>query len=83
MRQMSLIGGPPGVGKTTLANVIANLTKAEFVNFSAVTSGIKEIEYRRGPVPVPKGAPVPERLLLGSKSLIWCSIDMIKILDLV
>ncbi len=36
--------GPPGVGKTTLAHVIANHTKAEFVNFSAVTSGIKEIK---------------------------------------
>ena len=35
--------GPPGVGKTTLANVIANQTKAAFINFSAVTSGIKEI----------------------------------------
>ncbi|MBQ7624337.1 MAG: replication-associated recombination protein A [Clostridia bacterium] len=35
--------GPPGVGKTTLANVIANTTKARFINFSAVTSGIKEI----------------------------------------
>ena len=35
--------GPPGVGKTTLANVIANHTKARFINFSAVTSGIKEI----------------------------------------
>ena len=35
--------GPPGVGKTTLANVIANQTKARFINFSAVTSGIKEI----------------------------------------
>ncbi len=35
--------GPPGVGKTTLANVIANHTKAKFINFSAVTSGIKEI----------------------------------------
>ena len=35
--------GPPGVGKTTLANVIANHTKASFINFSAVTSGIKEI----------------------------------------
>jgi len=39
-----ILWGPPGVGKTTLANVIANLTKAEFVNFSAVTSGIKEIK---------------------------------------
>ena len=35
--------GPPGVGKTTLAHIIANQTKAEFINFSAVTSGIKEI----------------------------------------
>ena len=35
--------GPPGVGKTSLARVIANHTRAEFINFSAVTSGIKEI----------------------------------------
>ena len=35
--------GPPGVGKTTLANVIANVTKSKFIDFSAVTSGIKEI----------------------------------------
>ncbi len=35
--------GPPGVGKTTLASIIANRTKADFINFSAVTSGIKEI----------------------------------------
>ncbi len=35
--------GPPGVGKTTLARIIANTTKAEFIDFSAVTSGIKEI----------------------------------------
>ncbi len=35
--------GPPGVGKTTLARIIANQTKANFINFSAVTSGIKEI----------------------------------------
>ena len=39
-----ILWGPPGVGKTTLANVVANATKAEFVNFSAVTSGIKEIK---------------------------------------
>ena len=39
-----ILWGPPGVGKTTLANVIANMTKAEFVNYSAVTSGIKEIK---------------------------------------
>ena len=36
--------GPPGVGKTTLARIIANRTKSEFINFSAVTSGIKEIK---------------------------------------
>ena len=35
--------GPPGVGKTTLARVIASQTKAQFIDFSAVTSGIKEI----------------------------------------
>ncbi len=35
--------GPPGVGKTTLASVIARMTKAHFITFSAVTSGIKEI----------------------------------------
>jgi len=36
--------GPPGVGKTTLARIIANQTRANFVEFSAVTSGIKEIK---------------------------------------
>lgn len=36
--------GPPGVGKTTLASIIAGRTKATFINFSAVTSGIKEIK---------------------------------------
>ena len=35
--------GPPGVGKTTLAGVIARQTRAQFINFSAVTSGIKDI----------------------------------------
>ena len=35
--------GPPGVGKTTLARVIANRTKATFLDFSAVNSGIREI----------------------------------------
>ena len=35
--------GPPGVGKTTLARIIANHTKATFLDFSAVNSGIKEI----------------------------------------
>lgn len=36
--------GPPGVGKTTLASIIASSSKCNFVNFSAVTSGIKEIK---------------------------------------
>lgn len=36
--------GPPGVGKTTLAMIIAKITHANFVTFSAVTSGIKEIK---------------------------------------
>lgn len=36
--------GPPGVGKTTLARIIASRTKASFVEFSAVTSGIREIK---------------------------------------
>ncbi len=36
--------GPPGTGKTTLARIIAHETKSEFVTFSAVTSGIKEIK---------------------------------------
>ena len=35
--------GPPGVGKTTLAQIIARMTQSVFINFSAVTSGIKEI----------------------------------------
>ncbi len=36
--------GPPGVGKTTLARIIARQTKADFVTFSAVTAGINEIK---------------------------------------
>ena len=36
--------GPPGTGKTTLAKIIAGLTKAEFIEFSAVLAGIKEIK---------------------------------------
>lgn len=38
-----ILWGPPGVGKTTLAKIIAKRTKAKFENFSAVLSGIKEI----------------------------------------
>src|SRR6201987_236268 len=36
--------GPPGTGKTTLAKIIARMTKADFIEFSAVLSGIKEIK---------------------------------------
>ena len=36
--------GPPGVGKTTLAKIVAETTRASFIEFSAVTSGIKEIK---------------------------------------
>jgi len=36
--------GPPGTGKTTLAKIIANMTRADFIEFSAVLSGIKEIK---------------------------------------
>ena len=36
--------GPPGTGKTTLAQIIARMTRAEFIEFSAVLSGIKEIK---------------------------------------
>ena len=43
--QMSSIifWGPPGVGKTTLANIIAKQSNARFITFSAVTSGIKDV----------------------------------------
>jgi putative ATPase len=39
-----ILWGPPGVGKTTLAKIIAEATKANFIEFSAVMSGIKEIK---------------------------------------
>src|SRR5580693_7419937 len=39
-----ILWGPPGVGKTTLAQIIARMTKSEFLPFSAVLAGIKEIK---------------------------------------
>src|SRR5215469_15206553 len=39
-----ILWGPPGVGKTTLAKLIARVTRCEFIPFSAVLSGIKEIK---------------------------------------
>src|ERR687886_1959508 len=41
--QSIILWGPPGTGKTTLARIIAEMTKAYFVPFSAVLAGIKEI----------------------------------------
>ena len=41
--QSIILWGPPGTGKTTLARVIANVTRAHFIAFSAVLSCIKEI----------------------------------------
>ena len=42
--QSIILWGPPGTGKTTLARVIAETTRAKFVAYSAVMSGIKEIK---------------------------------------
>jgi putative ATPase len=42
--QSLILWGPPGVGKTTLARLVARMTRAEFIPFSAVMSGIKEIK---------------------------------------
>jgi putative ATPase len=44
MLQSIILWGPPGTGKTTLARIIADMTKAHFVPFSAVMAGIKEIK---------------------------------------
>jgi len=55
--------GPPGVGKTTLARIIAHKTNAYFIDFSAVTSGIKEIKQ------VMKEA--EEKRLYGIKTIVF------------
>src|SRR5258706_9186124 len=39
-----ILWGPPGSGKTTLARIVARLTRSQFLQFSAVLSGIKEIK---------------------------------------
>src|SRR5947209_3797221 len=41
--QSIILWGPPGTGKTTLARIIADATKARFVSFSAVLAGVKDI----------------------------------------
>ncbi|MDL2220780.1 replication-associated recombination protein A [Eubacteriales bacterium OttesenSCG-928-N14] len=55
--------GPPGVGKTTLARIIAEMTQAEFINFSAVTSGIKEIKEVM--------AQADQRRMYGDKTIVF------------
>jgi putative ATPase len=63
--------GPPGSGKTTLAFIIAKMTKSDFVRFSAVTSGvadlrnvIKRAEEFNPPAPLSKGGKFPQPPLL-------------------
>ncbi len=55
--------GPPGVGKTTLARIIAGRTRADFINFSAVTSGIKEIKEVMGKA--------EQRRVMGDKTIVF------------
>jgi len=38
-----ILWGPPGVGKTTLVNIIANLSEKDFYNLSAINSGVKDV----------------------------------------
>ena len=58
--------GPPGTGKTTFAKIIANMTKAEFIEFSAVLVGIKEIKQVM-PTPSARANTVPAPLFLSTK----------------
>src|SRR5215831_14219355 len=66
--------GPPGTGKTTLAQIIAHMTKAEFIEFSAVLTGIKEIKQVMAMIwasvvlPVP-GGPQKMREPMSSRSI--------------
>lgn len=55
--------GPPGVGKTTLARIIAETTKSNFINFSAVQSGIKDIKAVM--------AKADENRFLGEKTILF------------
>ena len=55
--------GPPGVGKTTLARIIANKTKAKFIDFSAATEGIKEVKT--------KMSQAEENMLFGERTIIF------------
>ena len=54
--QSIVLWGPPGTGKTTLARIIADTTRARFVAFSAVLSGIKEIREVMADPPLQQGA---------------------------
>ncbi|MCK9580524.1 MAG: replication-associated recombination protein A [Methanoregula sp.] len=55
--------GPPGCGKTTLARIIANLTQAEFVQLSAVESGVKDIRRET--------ENARQRLIQGKKTIVF------------
>jgi len=66
--------GPPGTGKTTLAQIIARLTKAEFVEFSAVLTGIKERMNTmiHGDLKISRWLLAPEMLLcFAPLTLLW------------
>ena len=60
-----ILWGPPGVGKTTLARLIATQTKAHFVPVSAVSSGVADLRALSGPGPP---LPSPRKFLKGARS---------------